>query len=169
MKSEIYYFSGTGNSLFVARQLAKEIDAKVTPIPSIFGKDNLDIESDVLGIIFPCYYASLGESGIPFIVQEFVRKLKNARRKYIFAVCTHGGFPSSTIDNLSRLLKSQGASLSAGFDVRMSPSYSAFDKINYAFFHKPLPEMSYSEKELQATIYQKCGEKLSKIGELVSD
>jgi len=169
MKSEIYYFSGTGNSLFVARQLAKEIDAKITPIPFVVGKESTDIESDVLGIIFPCYYASPGESGIPFIVQEFVRKLRSPKCKYIFAVCTHGGFPGSTIDNLSKLLKSQGATLSAGFAVRMSISYSAFDKINYAFFHKPLPETSSREKKLRAIMYRKCDEKLNKIARLIAD
>ena len=168
MNSEIFYFSGTGNSLFVARRLARAIVAKVTPVASVVGKSHIDVKSDALGIIFPCYYASLGESGVPSIVQEFVKKLTNIGTKYIFAVCTHGGFPSSTIDNLSRLLESQGAFLSAGFAVRMSISYSAFDKINHALFHRPLPEMSYGEKESQAILFEKCAEKVGKMVPLIS-
>ena len=40
MSMEIYYFSGTGNSLYVARELQKRIpDARLMPIVGLLRKD----------------------------------------------------------------------------------------------------------------------------------
>ena len=42
-KTEIYYFSGTGNSLVVARSLAEKLSAELIPIVPLFKKDAITI------------------------------------------------------------------------------------------------------------------------------
>jgi flavodoxin len=100
MSTEIYYFSGTGNSLAVARDIAEKINGKLIPIYSVIEKEDIETDADTIGIVFPVYYATLGQSGIPFMVRKFIEKLKNINSKYLFVICTHGGMPGATIGNL---------------------------------------------------------------------
>ncbi len=88
-------------------------------MPSVMREESVKLEADVIGIVFPVYYAT-NDCGIPLIVGRFVRKLENLGSKYIFAVCTHGGMPGTTIENLRKAIESRGGKLAAGFTVRMS-------------------------------------------------
>lgn len=118
MEPEIYYFSGTGNSLVVSKDIAKMIDGRLIPISSVIEQETVEPQSDVVGIVFPVFYAT-NDCGIPIIVEGFVKKLKNVISKYIFAVCTHGGMPGTTIENLRGAIEARGGKLAAGFIVRM--------------------------------------------------
>ena len=69
MLTEIYYFSGTGNSLAVARDLSGKLKASLIPIAAILSEDSIPIDPDVAGIVFPVYH-----SGLPFILREFIEK-----------------------------------------------------------------------------------------------
>ena len=119
MTAEIYYFSGTGNSLAVARDIAERIKGKLVPIPSAIKKENVKPKADVIGIVFPVYYAT-NDCGVPLIIARFVKKLESFGSKYIFAVCTHGGMPGTTIENLRNAIEASGGKLAAGFVVRMN-------------------------------------------------
>ena len=119
MSTEVYYFSGTGNSLFAARQIAERINGKLISIPSVIKEESIRTEADVVGIVFPVYYAT-SDCGIPRIISRFVRKLENLNSKYIFAVCTSGSMPGTTLENLSKLIASKGGTLAAGFIIKMS-------------------------------------------------
>lgn len=119
VSTEIYYFSGTGNSLVVARDIAEKTNGKLISIPSVMKEESVKPEADVLGIVFPVYYAT-NDCGIPLIVGRFVKKLENLGSKYIFAVCTCGYMPGTTIENLRGAIESRGGKLAAGFTVRMS-------------------------------------------------
>lgn len=55
MKTEIYYFTGTGNSLVVARDLTKELNGELIAIPSVMSKETINIDAEVIGIVFPVY------------------------------------------------------------------------------------------------------------------
>jgi flavodoxin/Pyruvate/2-oxoacid:ferredoxin oxidoreductase delta subunit len=117
--TKIYYFSGTGNSLVVARNIAEKTKGTLIAIPSVMDKENIELDADVIGVVFSIYYAT-NECGIPLIVGRFVRKLENIGSKYIFAVCTCGHMSGSTIENLRKAIESRGGELAAGFTVKMS-------------------------------------------------
>jgi ferredoxin len=119
MSTEVYYFSGTGNSLFVARQIAERINGKLISIPSVINEERIRTEADVVGIVFPVYYAT-NDCGIPRIIRRFVSKLESFNAKYIFAVCTSGSMPGTTLENLSKLIASEGGTLAAGFIIKMN-------------------------------------------------
>ena len=74
-KVEIYYFSGTGNSLVVARDIAEKTNGKLIPIPSVMDKERITTDADVIGIVFPVYHAIF--DGMPLIIGRFVRKMEN--------------------------------------------------------------------------------------------
>ena len=117
MSTEIYYFSGTGNSLVVARDIAEEIDGDLISIPSVMDKKSITTNADVVGIVFPVYY--LGTVNIPLVVQRFVMKLEGISTKYLFAVCTYGGGSGSTLTILDELIRARGGQLASGFGVQM--------------------------------------------------
>jgi len=115
----IFYFSGTGNSLKVSRDLAAELgDANVISIPKVIGKE-IDLSSQRIGIVYPVYMF-----GMPLIVSKFIKQLKAAKGKYIFAVATCGGKAGNTLGQNAVELKSQGLVLAAGFIVKMPGNYT---------------------------------------------
>lgn len=113
-KAEIYYFSGTGNSLVVARDIASELNAKLIPVTSVIARESINTDADVIGIVFPLY-----DFKPPLVVENFVGKIENIAAKYIFAICTYGITPSKSMRNFAKLLKSHGGNLAAGFGVCM--------------------------------------------------
>ncbi len=122
MNATIYYFTGTGNSLAVARGIAERLHGDLIPIASVIDRETIESDADVIGITFPVYYADL-----PNIVQRFAGKLGNTEGKYIFAVCNYGGGAGDSFKTLARILESRGKKLSAGFGVHMPQNA----------FHKP--------------------------------
>ena len=55
MKADVYYFTGTGNSLVVARDIAQEIEGELISIPSVLGKGSISTHAKVIVIVFPVY------------------------------------------------------------------------------------------------------------------
>lgn len=51
MGTEIYYFSGTGNSLAVARDIAEKMNGKLISIPSVIDKESIATDADAIGIV----------------------------------------------------------------------------------------------------------------------
>jgi|AGTN01.1.fsa_nt_gi Ferredoxin len=92
---KVFYFSGTGNSLFAAKSLAEDPISVVTVKP---GK----IAADSIGIVFPVHCWS-----IPKPVKEFVEK-NEFDAPYIWAVATYGGGPGGAFYDLDKLLARSG-------------------------------------------------------------
>jgi len=123
----IFYFSASGNSLALARDITERINGRLVPIPAVMSKEIIQPDSDVVGIVFPVYYASNG-CGIPLIIERFVNKLEGIGSKYVFAVCTHSGMAGTTIENLKKLVKSRGGELAAGFSLNMGSTKMSNEK-----------------------------------------
>jgi len=71
MKTQIFWFSSTGNSLCVARDIAQAIGGEVelTAIPQAL-KAPVPVTAQSLGIVFPVYIW-----GLPALVRRFVEQL----------------------------------------------------------------------------------------------
>jgi len=114
-QTSIYYFTGTGNSLKVARDLADQLGgAELVQI----SKKNLHragtVHAGVVGIVFPVYYA-----GLPHMVRQFAENLAASDTTYVFAVATYGGMPGISFDLLSEVLALRGIPLAAAFGIPM--------------------------------------------------
>ena len=112
--TEVYYFSGTGNSLTVAKMVAERLGGDLIPIASVIDRGKIEPDADVIGIVFPVYYTDL-----PNIARRFAEKLDNTAGKYIFGIATYGGAAGDSLKTLGRILRSRGKRLSAGFGVHM--------------------------------------------------
>jgi ferredoxin/flavodoxin len=112
--TEIYYFSGTGNSLVVARDLAEKINGKLIPVTEVIDQDRVQTNATVIGVVFPVY-----DFKRPRIMGKFIRKLDNPDTKYLFAVCTYGITPGKAMQHLEKELKACGGKLAGGFAVHM--------------------------------------------------
>ncbi len=121
-RAEIYYFSGTGNSLVLAKLVAERLGGGLIPIASVIDRETIESTADVIGIVFPVYYADT-----PNIVRRFAEKLENVEGKYVFAICNYGGGAGDSLKTVDRILRSRGKTLSAGFGVHMPQNA----------FHKP--------------------------------
>ncbi|MCL5736145.1 MAG: EFR1 family ferrodoxin [Actinobacteria bacterium] len=118
MTAELYYFSGTGKSLVVARDIANTIGAKLISIPTVMNRESVETDADILGIVSPTYYMRL-----PRIVESFIGKLINLDSKYVFGIVTVGGIAGGVLDQLSDAINRRGGILGAGFVVRMPANY----------------------------------------------
>lgn len=117
MKSIIYWFSGTGNSLSVAMDLAKALgDTNLVPIASIINR-NIP-SSEKMGVIFPVY-----AFGLPIIVRRFLQRAPVASAKYIYTVATMGGLAGAVHQEARELLTRQGAKLASGWSIVMPGNY----------------------------------------------
>lgn len=115
MRTVIYYFSATGNSLMVARDIAGGLDdARIVPISEVQGEEP-DFYEERIGIVFPVYMW-----GIPAIVSRFIGRMNiSDAGKYVFAVATYKAQQGDALRMLQKRLKSRGLELSAGFNVNM--------------------------------------------------
>lgn len=99
----IFYFSGTGNSQYVAEKIAKGTDDTVQNI-AVLTKNLTRIEDvkigDKLGIVFPVYAWRA-----PEIVISFVKRLLIPEETYVYAVCTCGAEAAYTMKFFNKTIK----------------------------------------------------------------
>lgn len=110
----IYYFTGTGNSLWAARELAEQLGEQMDDLANFEDKP-LVCEDEVIGFVCPTYMASL-----PWFVKKVLLDASLNSDAYIFLVVTSntgdGRFSSKSMDSL---LVRNGATLAACFDLQM--------------------------------------------------
>ena len=82
-KRVVLFFTGTGNCLYIARQLAGS-DGEILSIPQLVKNKQYDIEADEIGLVYPVY----GHMP-PHMVREFIKKAR-LKAGYKFAVLTYG-------------------------------------------------------------------------------
>ena len=126
MKAIIYYFTGTGNSLYVARSLSSLL-GESSPRP-ISDNNDTDLSAPVIGIVFPVYLW-----GMPKAVAQFIERMRrDAHGKYFFAVATYKSQKGDAIGQLRRKMMKCGMKLSAGFGVPMPGNNIIFYDIESA-------------------------------------
>lgn len=95
-KRIIFDFTGTGNSLYIARQLAGE-NAELLSIPQMVKRGKYEFEADEIGIVYPIY----GHMP-PYMVRQFIRKAK-LKAEYKFAVLTYGARKCDAVEIWDRI------------------------------------------------------------------
>ena len=86
MPHTIFYFTGTGNSLKVAKDIAAGFEgASVIPIAANIEKATDLAPQGTVGFVFPVYYC-----GLPQIVYEFISLIDLSAASYAYVACTYG-------------------------------------------------------------------------------
>lgn len=121
----IFYFSGTGNTRYVAERVSEEIRSEaidirqwlpaLTSIPTTLPQR--------WGIAFPVY-----GWGIPPIVERFIDCLPQNQDKhhYVFSILTCGDEVGKTHEQLRQLLSRKGYTLQLIWSVQMPNTYVCF-------------------------------------------
>ncbi len=119
----IFYFTGTGNSYHVAKEMALITKEKLVNMgsPMEFKKDEYELQpGERIGFVFPVYYW-----GMPTVVEEFINKLSLIQTKdhYVYAILTCGATVGTTINQLNRRLKKKKLKLNSGYSVVCPDNY----------------------------------------------
>jgi ferredoxin len=114
--NRIYFFTGTGNSLWAAREIAQ----KLTDCDIVAIRRNMDMAVPAglerLGFVFPTYgWAS------PLMVADFFRNANFPKQgdTYVFAVATCGGLALNAVPQTNVLLAEKGVRLHYGANLKM--------------------------------------------------
>ena len=111
----IYYFTGTGNSIDIFNELKKSLpEANAKPIAGYLNDDKVVDDSDVVGFILPVYFLTM-----PDIFKDFIRKLTLKKEAYTFAVIHYGNMAGSTAHDLNKLLNEIGNELNSSFAIAL--------------------------------------------------
>ncbi len=117
MKNIIYYFSGTGNSLALARDIAEKLgDARIEAVG--MAPAAVDEDCGSVGIIFPVYYYCP-----PSMVKRFAETVSLKNVPYVYTVATYGGSVGTSFKHLQQSIGNNGGRLSAAYSVWMPGNY----------------------------------------------
>jgi ferredoxin/flavodoxin len=110
----IYYFSGSGNSLWTARTLGEKLDEKVENLAN-FQDVPLSCGDGLIGFVFPTYMGDL-----PWLAKRILLSASLPPDAFVFLVMTSsGGASGNAFANMDRALCSAGAHLGAAYDLQM--------------------------------------------------
>ncbi|MBW2558026.1 MAG: EFR1 family ferrodoxin [Deltaproteobacteria bacterium] len=118
MSATIFYHTGTGNSLWVARRVADELgDTELFSI-SECKDEKTTVSSKIVGLVFPVHIW-----GVTGPVVRFVNTLQGSHPDYVFAIAVNAGQVSNTLVQLKKIMTENGLNLSAGFEIAMPSNY----------------------------------------------
>lgn len=151
----IFYFSGTGNSKWVADSIADNTgEHTLSMAEAIHGRDFIFELSDdeVLGFVFPVH-----AWGLPLIVIRFISQIRivNYSCQYVFFVMTCGDDTGLAPNLFVKALNRHGLHCNGGFSVQMPNSYilmPGFDIDSKAVQKDKLAKGSERIKEISAYI-----------------
>lgn len=149
----IFYFSGTGNTQWVARQLAKATGEKLCFIPDELRKGELSYTmatGERLGFCFPTHGWQP-----PRIVREFIRRAYFKAATYVYAVTTCGDNMGHAMRILNKELANKGLQAQSVFAVLMPESNVCF------------PFLRLDTKEREREKIAQARERVAHISELV--
>ncbi|MCF0199319.1 MAG: 4Fe-4S binding protein, partial [Bacteroidaceae bacterium] len=150
----IFYYSGCGNSRWVAEELAAALHEELSFIPDLQRAGMTDYtvgDDEAVGFVFPVYAWAA-----PKLVEDFVRSVRwQGSPRYVWFACTCGDEMGLTHRSFGKVLAEAGLPLSAAFCLVMPETYLCFPG-----FHLDTPEKE--QRKLQT-----AREKLPHIAEQV--
>lgn len=111
-KNYVYYFSGTGNSYYVAKRISEELEAILKPILLLEKNDTLKAETIVF--VFPVY-----DSKPPKKVTEIIENLTNVKAEYVIAIATYGVSLSKALSHFKETLQKKDIILDRAYGVKL--------------------------------------------------
>lgn len=149
----IFYFSGTGNSLYVAKKLSENDESKLIDIAEAIHEKRFEYnvkKDEKIGFVFPVYFY-----GLPTFVTELVDQLtiKSGSKPIIYSVITCGGSIGNADKMLKKLLEKRNLELSSSFSVLMPSNYTMMYDV--------------PDKEKQNIVLQNAEKEIEKIAKLL--
>ncbi|MBQ2210180.1 MAG: EFR1 family ferrodoxin [Prevotella sp.] len=146
----IFYFSGTGNTKWVAQQLAEATGEQLCYIPDELKKASQEYtlaEGERLGFCFPTHGWQP-----PKIVRQFIRNASFSNVDYVFAVTTCGDNMGHAMRILNKELGAKGFQTQSMFAVLMPES-----NVCFSFLHLDTKEREREKIEkARSTVKRIC-------------
>ncbi len=124
----IFYFSSTGNSLFIAKEIEKTLGGEVMYIPKYVGNAE---KFDKIIIVSPVY-----SFGLPVHVFDFIPKLP--KNKPVYIVLNFGGMVFGADGLAFEHAKNCGLDIKAVYTVKMTENYTLDITVPLAYQQKML-------------------------------
>ncbi len=160
MSSIIYWFSGTGNSYYIARELSKITKAQLVKIDIELVSAPIQVEHDVVGLIFPVYH-----QGLPNIIVQFAQQIQLSTEAYVYSIISYGDKPTLALRYLDTLLEDKGIQLSYSDGILMPYNYIKPTKIGKGFFNS-FAMIHQSEQEISNMVRQ-SNDRIKQIGQAI--
>ncbi len=119
MKDIIYYFTGTGNSLWTAEKLSGNLGGTELRAVVSEGGEREKEEYPSIGVVFPVYM-----NKVPHIVASFIRDLP--KTSYLYAVAVNAGDVGLAFSHFRKIIKGGENRLNAGFSIVTPSNYLPF-------------------------------------------
>lgn len=118
--TRLYYFSGTGNSLAVARWLKEDLgEAEIYAVTEYDEVDTISVpKGTAVGLVFPLYYY-----GLPAIINRFIKKLDLSSVRYSFAVITAEVPSGHAVEQLRDRFSEKNSRLNAAWYLPMPTNF----------------------------------------------
>lgn len=136
----IYYFSGTGNTLFISDLFRKNFSLKSISV-DLMSIENIEVVSsqgkyDMLVVSFPVHAFKA-----PILVEDFVKNLPpTTTKKPILLLASCGGMPGASFSILNKILLKKGYHIASNF------YYSMPDNVSFMFSKDLVSEKEIMEK-----------------------
>ncbi len=150
----IFYFTGTGNSLYAACNIAEAQGDRVVSIAKLMDQ-NKDVyqyelgENEPLGFVFPIYAWAP-----PKMVLDFINRLEVTGKPYAFYLSTCGNDEGRTSNKIKKALAAKGLPLDSAFSLQMPNNY--------------IPGFDVDPKELEAEKLKAAERMLAEINKTIS-
>ena len=155
----IFYFSGTGNSKWIASEVATYQNEKLISI----AEEMIDLtssfqysleDSEMVGFVFPVY-----SWAPPAIVMEFIKKISftNYNNQYIFFICSCGDEVGLTQKIMNEIVCKKEWRWNAGFSIIMPNNYVS------------LPGFDTDPKELEQKKLDNSVVEIKRINEILAN
>lgn len=109
----IYYFSGTGNSEWIANELARKLGEEAVSITKISGSKAIEPDGKSIGLVFPIYAWA-----VPELMIEFVKNHEFPKNTFLYMVCTCGSEAGDCVRQLEKYVSIQSA-----YSIAMPSNY----------------------------------------------
>lgn len=128
----LFYFSGTGNSLYVAKKLQNAIGGELIDIASAVQEGRYDhrpSENESIGFVFPVYFF-----GVPTIVKDLINRLslEQDEKNHTFLVMTCGATTGNADGMFSELMKRRNYHVDSVSSVILPNNYVLFYEMESA-------------------------------------
>jgi len=149
----IFYFTGTGNSLYAAGSIAEALGDRLISIAGLMdGKKDVYRyemgENELLGFVFPVY-----AWGPPKMVTDFIGKLEILGKPYVFSLCTCGDNEGHASKVVKKALSKKGLTLDSAFSLRMPNNFiMGFDVDSKEVAEKKLEDAALLLSEINKSI-----------------
>ncbi len=139
--AKLYYFTGTGNSLKIAKDIGMQIGKhELIPITKLMNQNkDIIIDGDIVGFVFPVYFARP-----PVFIKEFIEKAEFKDTSYIFAVQNGGGMFGKSLKIFEEYINEKSKNLDAGFIIGMPGNHPKI-----AAMQKTTPEEHYAQETIK--------------------